>query len=174
MARRFLIAHAPLYGVALCLLVAPASVPPQGAGASNKADSGVVLTRLATPVYPQLARMAHIVGEVKVTASIRKDGSVESAVATGHPMLKQAALESVHKSTFECRECTEATTTGFFTFSFEIEDEGDCCNAWARPPKVTQSHDRIVIVAPQGCICDPTCRKVRSLKCLYLWRCGCR
>lgn len=135
-------------------------------------------TKLATPVYPQLARMANIWGEVKVTASIRKDGSIKSAEATtGHHVLKQAALESIHKSTFECRGCTEVGATELLTFSYELRDDGDCCAAWSRPAEVTQSHDRIIIVAPHSCLCDPaftTSRRVRSLKCLYLWRCGSR
>ena len=132
------------------------------------------MIKLSTPEYPPLARMASISGEVKVTASIGKDGAVELAEATGHPLLKQAALESVQKSTFECRGCTNEAKR-LLTFSFEIKDEGDCCGGYAQPPEVTQLGDHIIIVAARGCICDPAAtRRVRSLKCLYLWRCGWR
>jgi len=163
--------------MALCLLVASTNASPQGKASSDKAEAEAVLTMLSTPKYPELARIANICGEVKVTASIRKDGSVESAEATGHPMLKQAALEAVQKSTFECRGCTEAATRQLLTFSFELKDDGDCCSAWSRPAEVTQSQDRIIIAAARSCLCDPsftTSRKVRSLKCLYLWKCGSR
>ena len=159
----------------MCLLVASTNASPQGKASSDKAEAGAVVTMLATPKYPEAARMANIFGEIKVTASIRKDGSVESAEATGPPLLKQAALESVQKSTFKCRGCTEAATRHLLTFSFELKDGGNCCSAWSRPAEVTQSQDRIVIAAARGCICDAaftTSRKVRSLKCLYLWRCG--
>ncbi len=175
MRRHILARKLQLAGMALCLLVTSTNASPQGKASSDKVEAGAVLTILSAPKCPQLARMANICGEVKVTASIRKDGSVESAEATGHPVLKQAALEAVQKSTFECRGCTEAVTKQSLTFSFELKDDGDCCSAWTRPAEVTQSQDRIIIAAATSCLCDPAAtRKVRSLKCLYLWRCGSR
>jgi hypothetical protein len=85
---------------------------------------------------------------VKIKVLIRKDGSVESAeVLTGHPMLKQAALESAQKSTFDCQACKEAVTpyTVTYTFGFRDDLEGFSCGYSARP---------------------------RAAKCLYLWKCG--
>jgi len=55
----------------------------------------VVLNNVYPPVYPPLARMARIMGDVKIQVRIRRDGSVDSAkVLSGHPMLKEAALLS--------------------------------------------------------------------------------
>jgi periplasmic protein TonB len=50
------------------------------------------------PVYPPLARTAHVEGSVVLAALISKDGSIENLhVLTGHPMLVHAAVEAVSK-----------------------------------------------------------------------------
>jgi TonB family protein len=148
----------------------------QTSSPAGNTQSEVVLTKLSPVVFPQLARMANIVGEVKVEMGIRKDGSVASAeFVSGHVMLKQAALESAQKSQFECRGCSEAVTPYLLTYTFEIKDDGNCCDAQSRTPEVTRSQAQITIVSAQICICDPastTTKKIRSAKCLYLWKCG--
>ncbi len=139
-------------------------------------QSEVELTKLSPVVFPPLARMANIVGEVRVQVWIRKDGSVASAeLVSGHPMLKQSALESAQKSQFECHGCGEAATPYLLTYTFEIKDDESCCDAQSRVPEVTQRQAHITIVSAQICICDPAStltRKVRSAKCFYLWKCG--
>ncbi len=48
------------------------------------------------PVYPALARQAHVQGMVVLDADISKDGTVETLkVISGHPLLIQAALKAV-------------------------------------------------------------------------------
>jgi TonB family protein len=48
------------------------------------------------PVYPPLARQAHVQGSVVLDADISKDGSVEALRAvSGHPMLIPAAVDAV-------------------------------------------------------------------------------
>src|SRR5260221_2954846 len=48
------------------------------------------------PVYPQMARIAHIHGDVLVSAIINKHGTVENLrPISGHPILIQAALDAV-------------------------------------------------------------------------------
>jgi TonB family protein len=136
----------------------------------------VILTKLSPPVYPPLARQARISGEVRVEVRIRKDGTRASAqLVSGHPILAPAALESAKQSTFECRTCVEPLTTYLLTYTFELKDDGDCCNAMTRAPEVTQRQGHVTIVSAQICICDPpsTLTKVRSAKCFYLWKCGC-
>jgi TonB family protein len=50
----------------------------------------------ASPVYPPLARQAHIQGEVVLDADISKEGSVDALrVISGHPLLISAALNAV-------------------------------------------------------------------------------
>ncbi len=151
----------------------------QDAASAQTPQTGVVLVKLSPPLYPPLARQAMISGEVKVELAIRKDGGVESAkLFSGHPMLAPAALESAKTSQFECAGCGEAVTSYLLTFAFELRNDCDCCNAWSRAGEVTQSHDRVTVSAPKGCLCDPTVTitriKWRSAKCLYLWHCESR
>jgi TonB family protein len=50
----------------------------------------------ASPVYPLLARQAHIQGEVVLDADISKEGSVDALrVISGHPLLISAAVKAV-------------------------------------------------------------------------------
>jgi TonB family protein len=110
-------------------------------------ETGVVLTKLVPPVYPPLARQAQIAGDVMVRVLIRQDGSVESAeVVSGHPMLKQAALDSAQKSVYERRGCSDPVASYFLNYTFGFSDRG--CREFVNE------------------------RRVRSAKCVYLWRCG--
>ena len=50
------------------------------------------------PAYPQMARIAHIQGDVVLQATISKSGSIENLRAvSGHPILIQAALDAVRQ-----------------------------------------------------------------------------
>ncbi|HWY22945.1 MAG TPA: hypothetical protein VNX26_17085, partial [Candidatus Acidoferrum sp.] len=107
---------------------------------------------------------------------IRKDGSLDSAeIISGHPLLKQAALDSAQRSQFECRACSVEVTTYSLAYAFEISGEcrfGPNCEHIQSPPKVEQSQGRVAITAEPWCTCDPVSRRVRSAKCFYLWKCG--
>jgi protein TonB len=68
------------------------------------------------PIYPQIARAAHLEGVVVVEAIISKAGTLESAhVVSGPAMLRQAALDAVSAarySPFQLNgESTEVETT---------------------------------------------------------------
>jgi TonB family protein len=61
----------------------------------------VAITKLFQPVYPPLAKQTQITGDVELTLQVTTDGSVESAiVVSGHPLLKQAAVDSALHSQF--------------------------------------------------------------------------
>ena len=50
------------------------------------------------PVYPVLARQARIQGTVVLRAVISREGAIEKLqVASGHPMLVQAAMDAVRQ-----------------------------------------------------------------------------
>lgn len=101
------------------------------------------LVKLSPPVYPALARYARITGSVRIKISLRPGGSVASSeVIDGHPLLNTAVLDSVQKSVFECRDCRDLTVL-VLTYSFRFRDTVDCPG-----------------------------RRLRSVKCLYLWKCG--
>ena len=145
--------------------------------------SGIVLTKLADPAYPPLARQARIIGDVDLMLAIRRDGIVESAVVvSGHPMLKQAALDSAQRSQFECRGCSEAVNSYALKYTFQItaRDPPKDCNTYMEekhlPAEVDVSRHQVTVSAWEMWTCDPAVRivKFRSAKCLYLWRCGAR
>ena len=73
-------------------------------GADKKIDSGVINGRalqLPKPVYPSLARKAHVQGEVRVQVIIGKDGTVVAAAAiSGHPLLLTASVAAARDATF--------------------------------------------------------------------------
>ena len=159
----------------------------QDAGKTDLQPEGVALTELSRPAYPPLGRQARISGDVDLMLHIRNDGSIESlVVVSGHPLLAQTALDSAQHSHFECRKCGEAAMPFRLVYTFQLVEPKSCCDATddalkkSHPdeqiPGVTQSLNHVTVVAQSACICDPVGievkYKVRSLKCLYLWRCG--
>jgi TonB family protein len=172
----------------LLLVVVAATLPTCASGQKSgtvdpKAEA--VLVSFSKPAYPLLARQANIWGEVIVAVTVRPDGTSEAVVVSGHPMLKQAALDSATQSHFECRSCSVPVTYSL-VYSFKQTEEGNCCDALSVPAKVEQelqatdrqgtSQTRVTISAEHGCLCDPsfvtTKRKARSWRCLYLWQCS--
>jgi protein TonB len=56
------------------------------------------LVRRVEPTYPQMAKIAHIQGDVLLQAKISKTGSIEDLRGvSGHPILMQAALDAVRQ-----------------------------------------------------------------------------
>jgi hypothetical protein len=155
----------------------------QNAVNADVRPEGVVLTELSRPSYPPLARQTRISGEANLMLGIRQDGSIESAlVISGHPLLAQTALDSAQHSRFECRKCSDTVTYLRLVYTFQLVGPNSCCTPQKDGPKdpgeqiprVTQLLNRVTVVDQLACICDPgiDVRKVRSAKCLYLWRCG--
>jgi TonB family protein len=121
----------------------------------------VILNNVFPPAYPPLARQARIMGDVKILVGVRQDGTLASAeVLSGHPLLKQAALESARKSTFLCRECKNPVTWFAVTYTFGTRidpDDPDCSGAprrtakclgsCLRKPAVGQTLDHVIILA---------------------------
>jgi TonB family protein len=117
--------------------------PAQNSSAPNQ--PAAVLVKLFPLTYPPLARQARIMGDVMVQLKILKDGTVESAeIVSGPAMLKQAALDSAQKSTYECQNCGDSVTTYLLTYTFGFREDGPDCSV----------------------------KRLRSAKCLGLWRCG--
>jgi TonB family protein len=149
----------------------------QSVASSERPQTGLILTKLSPPVYPALARLARIQGDVEVTVRVRQDGSVESAaIESGHPILAPAALESAKKSQFECHECGEAVTLYAMKYKFQIISRGypkDCDYAEKQPlAEIDTTLHEITLAGWAVEICDPAGTKVRSVKCLYLWKCS--
>ena len=174
-----------VFSLALSNLL-PLAAGSQNPSVMNTPETGVVLTKLVQPIYPPLARAAHIEGDVDLKLSIRQDGSLESATAvSGHPLLTAAALDSAQHTQFECRKCSEPTTDYRLVYTFQVEAVRECEPVASIPktsgpdmtyPRVTNATNRVTVTALVVCISHPApdVRKLRSLKCLYLWRCSTR
>jgi protein TonB len=60
------------------------------------------LVKQAKPLYPPLAKQARIQGKVMLNAVIGKDGAIQNlTVASGHPLLVQAALDAVRQWVYQ-------------------------------------------------------------------------
>ena len=121
-----------------------ASVAASLAISRSAQDGTAVLKSLSNPMYPPLARMANVSGDVRVVVSLRRDGTIASAtVLSGPLMLREAALESAQHSVFDCYACV-SDKSYLLVYKFEQLAGDDCCTASAVAPKVEQagtSHD---------------------------------
>ncbi|HEY2498012.1 MAG TPA: TonB family protein [Candidatus Angelobacter sp.] len=81
-------------------IIGSAAPPPKVATPQKlRVSSGVaegLKVHDVTPTYPQMARIAHIQGDVLLQATISKSGVIENLHAVqGHPILIQAAMDAV-------------------------------------------------------------------------------
>lgn len=152
--------------------------------AQNPGDTAVALKRLSPPVYPAIALTAHVEGDVELLLQVRMDGSVESAtVVSGPPLLLRASLSSAQQSQFNCLNCVQELTPYRLVYTYRIDSPPDGCKgpdpchytAPGHPTELSQSENHTMITGhpSQTCICDYL-KRVRSVKCLYLWKCGLR
>src|SRR5436305_1289232 len=74
---------------------APQAAPPPRVRVSAGVAEANLLQKV-DPVYPQMAKIAHISGNVVLQVIIGKDGAVENIRAVnGHPILIQSAIDAV-------------------------------------------------------------------------------
>lgn len=176
--------------IALWSSAFPQPAAPQAKSDNASAAPQVVLKKLFPPVYPHMAMIARIYGDISLKLYVHPNGSIESVVAnSGNPMLALAAVESAKQSQFECRGCN-ALTEGSLLYSFQVSTtpaDPCCCTAGhesstPNTAQVTELEGHVTIKAPPLCICPDACSqawaqahsKFRSAKCLYLWKCGTR
>ena len=140
----------------------------------NASQTDVVLIKLAQPSYPRAARGARIQGDVEITVGLQRDGSIESAVvARGHPILAMAALQSAEKSEYECRRCSETMTSYSLVYTFRLEVPA-LGRSEAIPVTQLQNHIIVIDEPPTITVGNYDPLRIRSAKCLYLWKCGFR
>jgi TonB family protein len=144
----------------------------------------VILLEPGEVTYPPLARQAGIAGDVELQVEVRSDGGVQSAVVIKGPyLLQDVALASARETKFECRNCNQDVVSSRIVYTFELTMPADPCNT-AKSPTHTQlaqpnagsdpGQNRVSVTVEALLICDPAVKLVRSVKCLYLWRCGTR
>ena len=168
-----------LFACVLLLIAAAGAQTPNSSLKDNPAlrppsDAQIAMINLSIPTYPPLARQANISGDVELKLEIRKDGSLQSAVAvSGNPMLTQAALDSARRSHFQCSGCEDAATWHSFFYSFQIA----AGPGWPCPEesglRITQSKTRVTIVTEPALVSPYFAYTPgRAAKCFYLWGCG--
>lgn len=170
LSRSTMVVSVLIFGCVLC-----------GAQIEAKPNGDVHISKLIVPSYPLTAKIARVQGEVLVNLTIGTRGQIESATSTGPGLLKPVALDSARQSVFVCEDCTDSTKPISLTYRFEIVD-GEApktfaeCRASPVPPpaEVDLSRMSVTVYAEPIWLCDPVVRKIRSAKCLYLWRCGAR
>jgi TonB family protein len=112
----------------------PTSDPPAaatGAETSQKINvSGGVLQGKAIkrvqPPYPPIAKAARASGAVQVQVTISETGEViEASVISGHPLLRDAALQAARQWLFKPTELSgvPVKVQGILTFNFTLDDE---------------------------------------------------
>lgn len=155
---------------------------------TNETQNNVVLSKLFRPVYPPLALLTRLTGDVELALEVRMDGSLESVNAiSGHPILQDAALDSARRSLFECRDCRGGSQSLHLIYSFQLGLPPKCSSETSKAsnadekqedqPRVIHSQNRITVIDQGTGTCGdmtfaPHKKKARKLKCLYLWRCG--
>jgi len=101
------------------------AAPPKPTG-PIKVSSGTMAGSLTTridPVYPAIAKAAHVQGAVILHAIITKDGSIDKlSVVSGPPMLVGAAVDAVKRWKYKPYllngDPTEVDTTITVNFTF--------------------------------------------------------
>lgn len=163
-----------LFTTAIGILVAPAHAQQQTDNSNHASPIGILLVKPRDPVYPAIARIARIQGDVKVVVQVRKDGTVDSVdYVSGPPLLEKAATDCASNSKFECDGCTDAITLYPLTYTFQLLDS-PCCDP---SPEVSESQHHIWVVSSPVRHVNLGAQvsiKVRSIKCLFLWKCGLR
>jgi hypothetical protein len=128
--------------------------------------------------YPPIALAAHVEGEVTLVVELRGDGTVRDVtVESGPPMLRAASIEGAQKNSYTCRACAQSSAKVRLTYSFKLgpaitcEEKGP--GADSSYPRFTHWGDTITIEAQPWGTCDYAARlRRRSVRCLFLWRCG--
>ncbi|HET9837192.1 MAG TPA: energy transducer TonB, partial [Candidatus Angelobacter sp.] len=107
------------------------------------------------PEYPQTARIAHIMGRTTVEFTLKDDGTATIRNTTGHPLLLQAAVDTIKSSRFACSACgRESVFKVEFDFSFAVHS----CEEAKRHPRYTsglEDPDRVSVQAEPVCTEDP-------------------
>jgi hypothetical protein len=145
------------FWLATSVFACAVSVGAQSDAIPQQDQTGVVLTKLYTPVYPRIARTARVFGDVDLQLQIRRDGSIQSVKYVGGVLLlARAALESAKQSEFECHGCTAEATTFDLIYSFRLVGKDPCKQP--KPPNVSVHSGNQISIEASLLVgnCDPT------------------
>ena len=105
------------------------------------------------PSYPTMARIAHISGRVILQITVQPSGEFTVSRTLGQPILVYAAKDCVQRSKVRCEGCGDEPHIFSIAYEFKLDD----------PPRPSPPVAEIRTVRR---------RRDRSIRCLYLWRCG--
>jgi TonB family protein len=128
------------------------------------------------PAYPQMARVANINGAVTLEFTIARDGTVDVQKSAGHPMLVHASVESLKLSKLACDNCGKVAARFSVVFEFKIATS-ECGNSSVSSRALLENSNHVTVTIDRYCFIDPApelTKKVRSVRCLYLWKCAIR
>lgn len=162
-----------------CLCIAlSGAVLVQAPTSQGQPQSGFTIIKLPPAAYPPIALAAHVSGDVLLMIELRPDGGTVSVeFVSGPPMLRQSALESAKEAQFICATCNGAVTTFQLIYRFDLGPSITCSGSRdSSYPRVTHSANVVTIAAQPFGTCDPAADRirVRSARCLFLWKCGWR
>src|SRR5262249_16910766 len=112
----------------------PTSVPPTAETGDEtpkqiKVSGGVLKgngIKRVQPLYPPIAKAGRASGPVEVQITISETGEViEASVISGHPLLRDAALQAARQWLFAPTELSgvPVKVQGILTFNFTLDDE---------------------------------------------------
>jgi TonB family protein len=139
-------------------------------------ETSLTLVKLNPPAYPPIAMAARVSGDVRLSVMLAADGTAASVnVESGPPMLRQAAVESANASRFQPVRESQVGRAYQLIYKFSLEYLR--CDQAPDPsyPLVKAEVNMVSISGQSVPLCDPEADiKVRSAKCLFLWKCGLR
>jgi TonB family protein len=162
----------------LCVVLSSA-VSAQTSSSQDAPQIGFTLAEPPPATYPPIALAAHVSGDVVLMIELRPGGVIDSVeAASGPPMLRQSAIDNAKQAQFQCAVCNGTTTLIHVTYKFELGPSITCGLPDSSYPRVAHSANIVTITAQPFGTCDPVGTveriRVRSAKCLYLWKCGLR
>jgi len=141
---------------------------------STPATFSLGIVKLKAPEYPPIARVARVSGYVVLSLKLNDDGSPASVEAMSGPqMLRQAAVDSAMGSEFQPvpKDQVGHEYQVFYNFSLQYETCDDSPNQPLPPLKIEANAVTVSGRSIQTCdYASPV--RVRSAKCLFLWKCG--
>lgn len=148
------------------------------ASAQNSSKSSLKVVALEPPVYPAAALAAHLSGEVNLKIALPENGVPAAVQVEGGPqMLRPAAVESAKRSKFESGAGGRTGESYQLVYRFVLDDTRQCNQERDTSYPRVKIESNIVTVSEQPVpLCDPGTERirVRSWKCLYLWKCRVR
>jgi protein TonB len=101
----------------------PTPAPPKKITVSGGVLQGSAIRKIQPP-YPPIAKAARASGAVQVQVTISEEGRViEAAVISGHPLLRDAALQAARQWVFKPTELSgvPVKVQGVLTFNFTLQ-----------------------------------------------------